>query len=143
MELGTFGAIFKFAIDFEQASVTYYDQAMFGDSPFSELAVGAKKRGERLDRVRREMVTEMILEPISGHQAANYQMDWTMNGQVALVAHARAIEETGCRFYTDMAACVSVAEVARVFKKLAEEHARNLAVLAALEPGDSVQKKSR
>lgn len=141
MELGTFGAIFKFAIDFEQASAKKYDQARSSDNLFAELAAGARRRVARLDRVRPEMVTEMILELINGRRAADYQVDWTKGSQAPLLAQARAIEETGRRFYADMADCPSVAEVARVFKKLAEEHGHSLAVLVALDPGISVRGK--
>jgi len=118
MELGTFGAIFKFAIEFERASATWYREL---GNECTELAAGAEKRAERLDRVRREMVTEMILEPLSGLRSEDYAVDWTKKGPEAV----RAIEETGRHFYTDMAGRISVTEVARTFKKLAQEHGNN------------------
>ena len=125
MELGTFGAILKFAIEFEQVCAKFYREAGLNNGNWQALAASADKRAARLDRVRREMVTEMILEPITGLQAAAYQCDWNVSAPDRIIAQARAIEEMGRRFYGDMASCVSIAEVVRAFKKLAQEHENN------------------
>jgi hypothetical protein len=124
MELGTYGAIFKFAIEFEQGCAKFYREV---GSDWATWATGAEKRGARLDRVRREMVQEMTLEPLVGLRSEDYAVDWTQRGIDAI----RAIEETGRRFYVDMAGHISVAEVARTFKKLAEEHETNSRSCAA------------
>jgi hypothetical protein len=90
MGLGTFGAIFKFAIEFEQACAKYYREV--GDE-WTSLAAGAHKRAARLECVRREMVTEMILEPLTDRRSEDYAPDWTQKGPEAV----RAIEEMGRR----------------------------------------------
>ncbi len=115
MELGTYGAIFKHAIEFEQACAAVYRE--MGGAEASRAAE-ADKRVARLDRLRREMVTEMILEPLVGLRSEDYAPDRTARGPAA----AAAIEEMGARFYADVASRISVPEAARAFKKLGQEH---------------------
>ncbi|MFW9975765.1 MAG: hypothetical protein ACFFDQ_10890 [Candidatus Thorarchaeota archaeon] len=72
MELGTFGAIMTFALEVEHEVTSYYestkqkvkDQDLA--NTFESLAARGQKRVKTIERIRRENVTEMILEPISG-----------------------------------------------------------------------------
>jgi len=125
MQLGTYGAIFRFAIEFEQACAEFYLKATAFDGRFGELEAGAKKRAARLNRMQREMIVEMILEPIRGLQSTDYHVDGMNCTQETVTSQARALEETGHRFYVDAAARVPIAEVARAFGKLAQEHDNN------------------
>ena len=70
MELSKFGAILGFAIDLEGRAAEFYEAAA-GVAPSPELthaAAAASKRLSRLERMRRELVNEMLLEPIAGFE---------------------------------------------------------------------------
>jgi rubrerythrin len=132
-ELGTFGAIFKFALEFEEASVRFYSEASQRISELEALVAKAQKHVKRLERLRREAVTEMILEPLRGLQAADYQVDWSVREPDMMMAQAMAIEEAGRRFYTDAAAQIPIIEATRAFKKLAKEHEHQRLALVDLD----------
>ncbi len=125
MELGTFGAILRFAIDWEERAAAYYEQAARGpaEALFQELAQGARKRLRRLEQARREGVAEMILESISGLDGDAYRVELdAAAGEAGLARQAAALEETAARFYQDAAAKLPIREVARLFRQLAEEN---------------------
>jgi rubrerythrin len=72
VELTTFGAVVKFALDVETEVSRFYESALGAttDPNLKKLLENLLHRGEKriktLMRVRRENVTEMILEPIAG-----------------------------------------------------------------------------
>lgn len=72
MELTTFGAVVKFALDVEAEASIFYESALgvTTDPNLRKLLESLLNRGQKriktLMRVRRENVTEMILEPIAG-----------------------------------------------------------------------------
>ena len=68
MELNKFGVILKFALDMEERAAEFYEAAEnAAPSPERESAgQEARKNVLRLQRMRRELVNEMLLEPISG-----------------------------------------------------------------------------
>ncbi len=72
MDLTTFGAVVKFALDIEAQVSSFYESAIgiAKDPDFGKLLESLFHRGQKriktLLRVRRENVTEMILEPIAG-----------------------------------------------------------------------------
>ena len=72
MELTTFGAVVKFALDIEAEVSSFYESAIgvATDPDLGKLLESLFHRGQKriktLLRVRRENVTEMILEPIAG-----------------------------------------------------------------------------
>jgi rubrerythrin len=80
VELGTFGAIIKFALDIERKIGDFYQSAsdIVKDDElvtiFTNLVVRGQKRMKTLERVRRENVTEMILEPIIGFDSDSYSI---------------------------------------------------------------------
>ena len=67
MQLNKFGAILKFGIDLEQHAVDFYETAARArpGQGHEESAKAARKRQARLERMRRELVNGMLLEPIS------------------------------------------------------------------------------
>jgi len=79
VELGTFGAIMKFALDTEDAVRNFYESAAESAtdpglvSMFGELSNRGLKRTKTLMRIRRENTTEMILEPITGLNSDSYE----------------------------------------------------------------------
>jgi rubrerythrin len=125
MELGTFGAILRFAMDLEEQAVGFYEGAARGglEETFGELARGSGKRLRRLERARREMVAEMILESITGLDGDAYQVDLDPGtDEAGLVQQAQALEETAARFYRDAAEKMPIREVVRLFQRLAREN---------------------
>jgi hypothetical protein len=72
VELTTFGAVVKFALDIEAEVSSFYESAsgVATDPDFGKLLESLFHRGQKriktLLRIRRENVTEMILEPIAG-----------------------------------------------------------------------------
>jgi rubrerythrin len=132
MELGTFGAIVSFAIALEERAAAFYDAAAGAaqSEPFSELAQGSHKRLERLTRARQELVTEMILESITGLAEESYSVALDPNADGAgLMGQARTLEDTSARFYQDAADKLPIREVVRLFQRMAQENEKRLAKL--------------
>lgn len=132
MELGTFGAILRFAMDLEQQAADFYEGAAGGglEETFRELAQGSRKRLGRLERARREMVAEMILESITGLDGDAYRADLTPEASEAkLIRQAQVLEETSARFYRDAADKMPIREVVRLFQRLARENEQREAQL--------------
>ena len=116
LSLNQFGSILTFAINLEgQLAKFYEDTARSSGIHGEELSKRANdchKRVRKLERSRRENVTEITLEPIEGLDAANYQLDFTKNSPQAI----NAIEETVIRFYADVTPKINVLESRRVLK---------------------------
>ncbi|MCL4249983.1 MAG: hypothetical protein KJ065_17685 [Anaerolineae bacterium] len=112
--LNTFGAIMTFAIEMETRLRDYYQSA--GDAA---RAADADKRRANLERVRRENVTEIKLEPIEGLDEANYTLDLDVQSDAARAT----IEATATRFYQDVAPKINVREAQRALERCARQHA--------------------
>jgi hypothetical protein len=111
--LNTFGAILTFAIELEGQIAEYY-RAMG-----SPRAADADKRRSNLERVRRENVTEIKLEPIEGLDEGDY----TLNLADVSAAGQQAVEATAARFYADTAPKLNVREAQRALERAARQHA--------------------
>jgi hypothetical protein len=75
-ELNTVGALMRFAVSLEEEAADRYTEwsaAARAPASLSELALEHRTRAERLTRMLREQLNEMILEPISGLSVADYQ----------------------------------------------------------------------
>jgi rubrerythrin len=138
MELNTFGAVLRFALELESRLATFYGDAAqtIGDVSarrvLTELAEAGEQNTRKLEQVRRQQVNEMLLEPIHDVDAAQYEPDLGPRaGEDAVLAAARRAESTAERFYHDMARLLSIPEVARSFARMAEAHARNRQKLSA------------
>lgn len=111
--LNTFGAIMTYAIDLEARLHAYYQSA-----GASARAADADKRRANLERVRRENVTEIKLEPIEGLNEADYALkldDTSAAGQAAN-------EAVAARFYVDVAPKINVREAQRALERCARQH---------------------
>lgn len=111
-QLNAFGAILTYAIDMEGQIADYY-------RPFdSARAADAGKRQSNLERVRRENVTEIKLEPIEGLD----ENDYALNLADTSAAGQRAVEATAARFYADCSPKLNVREAQRALDRAARQH---------------------
>ena len=130
MDLGTFGAIMKFALEVENEVTSFYESASENvkdqnlSGLFSNLSSRGQKRVKTLERVRRENVTEMILEPIIGLNSDTYKPDTTIpegSDDNTVQKIAAEIEKNLHAFYNQAAAKIEfLSEVAYSFELLAE-----------------------
>ena len=130
MELGTFGAIMKFALETENDVTSFYEsvkglaKSEELASLFDGLASRGQKRTKTIERIRRENVTEMILEPITGLDSDTFTPVTTIPespDDKALQEIAGDIEDSLHAFYTQAAVKVEfLSEVAYAFELLAE-----------------------
>ncbi|MBZ0299352.1 MAG: hypothetical protein K8J31_06420 [Anaerolineae bacterium] len=111
--LNTFGAILTHAVNLEAALRDYYQQA-----GSAERAKAADKRRQTMERIRRESVLEITLEPIEGLDEADYALgldDRSSAGQ-------QAVEATAARFYAAVAPKINVRQAQRALERAAKEH---------------------
>ena len=114
--LNTFGAIMTFAIEMETQIRDYYQSA--GEAA---RTADADKRRLNFERVRRENVTEIKLEPIDGLS----ETDYALNLSDTSAAGQKAVEATAARFYTDTAPKINVREAQRALERAAKQHFQN------------------
>jgi rubrerythrin len=141
LELGTLGAVIAFAIGLEDEAERFYTRAS-GEAQvdrardaFRELALEAGKRKRDLERLRRESVLEMTLEPIHGLQPSAYALEEhnASSADLAEVVHqARELEDRTLRFLVDAADKVSVNEIRTAFVRLANGARRRVSWLEKL-----------
>lgn len=130
MDLGTFGAVMKFALEVESEVSGFYESAkeIVKDQDlaglFDSLANRGRKRVKTIERVRRENVTEMILEPITGLDSDAYKPVTSLPDSPddnVLQGLAVEIEKNLQAFYTQAGAKIDfLSEVAYSFELLAE-----------------------
>lgn len=110
--LNTFGAVMAFAIQLEANLQAYYAAA----NP--DRAREADKRRSKLERIRRENVVEITLEPIDGLDEA----DFGLNLEDVSAAGQQATERAAAEFYAAAAPKMNVLAVQRALERLAQEH---------------------
>jgi hypothetical protein len=141
MALSTFGAIMNFALERVGYSVNIYKSMVqkAKDSVLKgtlQLLLDEEKRNYALmEQTRRENVTEMILEPITGLQQEDYEITVNLSEQpkdIDLLKVALIFEEKEQNFFSDSSAKVPLPEVARIFRKVAQKKEKTLAKLKAL-----------
>ena len=132
LDLGTFGAIMKFALEIEGKVSDFYkevseltkDDALVG--LLGDLVTRGQKRIKTLERVRRENVTEMILEPIEGLDSDSYGIETSVSQDVddeTIKTLASTIETTLQNFYTAAAKKIDfLPEAEYAFELLAEKN---------------------
>ena len=113
--LNTFGAVLTFAIDLETQLSDYYSG--IGDAA---MAKAAEKRRKKLERVRRENVVEITLEPIVGLSADDYAPDLSDGSADGQAAAARV----AAQFYADAAPKINVRAAQRALERCGKEHAK-------------------
>ena len=130
MDLTTFGAVVKFALDIEAEASSFYESAIgvVTDPGLGKLLESLFHRGQKriktLMRIRRENVTEMILEPIAGldsevHKPVTVIPAGADDGVVRETA--AALETKLHEFYMHAAAKIGfLSEAAYAFELLAD-----------------------
>lgn len=120
MTLNQFGAVMTFAVDLENRLVNFYEKASTSESnyelkmEYKQRAVDSKTRQKKLEKSRRENVTEIILEPIEGLNEPNLNLDSFEN--------FNQIETSVAQFYLDASDKINVLEAKRVLKKCYKQH---------------------
>ena len=132
LDLGTFGAIMKFALELEGKVSDFYkevsehakDDTLVG--VFGDLVTRGQKRIKTLERVRRENVTEMILEPIEGLDSDSFGIETVVSQGIddaTIKTLASAIETTLQKFYNAAAKKIDfLPEAEYAFELLAEKN---------------------
>ena len=126
----------KYAMDIEMVVHEFYKAAsdIAKDSKlsnqFNDLQKRGKKRFTTLERVRRENVTEMILEPIVGLDSDDYKIETEIE-EAKLVETALSVEKTLHRFYSNAASKIEfLIEASYAFELLAEANERAIESLS-------------
>jgi rubrerythrin len=135
MDLATFGAILSFAIDVEGQAAQFYEAATPLHDQFASLASACQKNRKQLERIRRENVAEMILEPITGFESDDYTPDFALAADASptdVAAQAAQVETTFEQFYQVAAEKLPIREVSRRLEKLARQHRQSHGDLTAL-----------
>jgi rubrerythrin len=141
MGLTTFGAIMGFAAEVvRQAEDVYRVMVAKSDDPaLREVLQLFQREGRKnhslMEKTRRENVTEMILEPVTGLHQEDYEIDLKISDQtddVGLLKAAIILEEREKKFFRDASSKVPLPEVARIFRKIAQRKEENLSKLQVL-----------
>ena len=143
MELGTTSAVITFAIELDSRSHSYYSQVLetFNDPKLHEvvetLEKRHKKRKKRLQRFRRELVTEMILEPIHGFNREDFEITIhiTAESEIPEIVSALMTNEENLKNYLLMASTKLefLPELSDQFQLLTEDIERNIQALKELQ----------
>jgi hypothetical protein len=123
VSLTQFGSILSYAILLEEKLEGFYkDLASKDDGILSkEFSIRAKacvKRKKRLERSRRENITEITLEPIEGLDENNYQLKLSGTSPQEI----DTLEKQVITFYFDVTPKINVLETRRVLKRCQKEH---------------------
>jgi hypothetical protein len=139
-ELTSFGTLFGFALALEELAEAHCTAAAGHDDCASrrEQLEGAgkrhRKRARELQRLRQERLNEVVLQPITGMQRADYlpAIELPADGNQA-IATVAATEESIARFYDD-AASVAANVLANLGGKLQKLAAESRSLAAELRP---------
>ena len=112
--LNTFGAILSHAVELESQLSAWYTRLGEADK-----AKAAAKRQAKLERVRRENVVEITLEPIEGLSADDYTLNLNDDSAAAQATAA----QVAARFYADVAPKINVRAAQRALERCGREHA--------------------
>ncbi len=151
MALTTFGAIMGFAADITGKTEETYKTLVHKskDSALREvlqaLSMEEGKSHSLMEKARRENVTEMILEPISGLHQEDYDIDLKVPdpmGDADLLKAVLTFEERERKFFSDVSSKISLPEVARIFRKMAQKKQENLEKLRSLALNQTLKKRT-
>lgn len=139
MQLGTFGAILKYAIEIEDAATQYYDE-LAKKAPegakacIYELSNSSKKYKQILERTRRMELQEMVLEAITGMDTLNYavKFDTSVDFKTGL-NNAVEIEQKVSAFYSESSKKLGfLPNASRTLEKLSKERVARIKMIKPL-----------
>ncbi len=131
MPLTNFGSILKFAEELEAEDQGFYRAA--SENPnctaqarlYEVFADDLKKNQKIIQRIRRENVTEMILEPVAGLTRSEFSLDLTGGDELddaGVLENARIREDRAQRYYLKAAEQIKAQpEVARGLRQIAKK----------------------
>jgi hypothetical protein len=138
MELGTTGAILTYALQLDNQIKSFYESIQsklvgFNKKILETLQNTQRKRIQILKRLRRENVTEMILEPIHDFRSENYSLNLEVSdneNEDVIVVVLRNIQNILHSFFLEAAKKTSfLPNVSLTLKREAECILNNLALL--------------
>jgi rubrerythrin len=144
MPLENFGSILNFAEELESQDQSFYEAA--GKNPglsalapqLAQLAAEAGKNVKTVQRIRRENVTEMILEPVKDFTRAPFCEACegaVILGAAEVLETAKRLEARAERYYAEAAEKIRAQpEVARALKSLGKIRRARHSKLDALKP---------
>jgi rubrerythrin len=130
MSLTTFGAVMGFAEKMTgRTQETYRTAAQKVKDPvFKEilqtLSADEAKNHSLMEKTRRENVTEMILEHVTGLQEEDYSIEPNVPGHAGDEEWLKIVldlEMEEQKFFQDAASKISLPEVGRIFRKIAQK----------------------
>jgi hypothetical protein len=127
VQLGTFGAIVKYAIEIEDASSKFYDGLSLKAQEAAKVSIrefsdASKKNRQILEKTRRMEMQEMILEAITGIDSANYEAKFEIPDFMEGVNSAVGIEQKASLFYFDSSKKLGfLPNAARTFERIGKE----------------------
>jgi len=137
MELGTAGSILSYALDLETKAAEFYERAIGGKindnvkEAFEENNQRHHKIAKTLDRMRKENVTEMILEPVHGLKSDGFVIE-TKNMPTTAEA-SKKMEQTILDYLRASAEKVAfLPQMKEMLEELAGRIVKNLDTLAKL-----------
>ncbi len=142
MDLVTFGAAMKFAADFSRRAAGSCRSAMSAaqgqklKEALRELLSEAEKNQALIEQIRRENVTEMILEPITGLFAEDAPVEIDpaeKGGDAHLLQAVVSLQGAQLRFFERASLKIPLPEAARAFRRMAERMKVHLDRLRALK----------
>jgi rubrerythrin len=130
--LATFGAILSYALELERDAAGFYEERASAspDDLAAAMAAACARRINRLERLRREGVSEMILESIHGFDEKAFPLIRHLD-QAGQAWRWRAAEAEQRRqlFFETAAAKIPIREVSRQFVRMAQENGEALELL--------------
>jgi rubrerythrin len=142
MPLQNFGSILNFAEELEREDRQFYEAAAGNpacgayQALFTELAAEAGRSVQTVQRIRREYVTEMILEPIRDFTRAPFCEACAgalVHSAAEVLATAKRLEARAERYYAEAAEKIrALTEVARALRTLGKTRKARLAKLGNL-----------
>ncbi len=139
-EISSFGTLLKFALALEETAAALETQAAATlsehQAALEAMAQKHTRRKNDLERLARERLNEVTLQPLSGMSRDEYVPPTTLpdGDETALLDALSTLEEGAARFYGDSAerAVNLLGGLDRTFKRFAKEDRKRAAKLKSL-----------
>jgi rubrerythrin len=145
VELRTFGAVLRFAMELEARAEELYNNLVsrIGDEDpkaaelFTKYSREHSRRHRMLEEIRQRNINEVLLEPISGIESGTYTINTDTPGKadsLKAVNVARDTEEKTASFYADTykVGRAALGEAATAFKRFQQQNRERERILLSL-----------